>query len=133
MWSLLNAADQELHQVRLPPQAAPRLQHLLEAVRADLMRSFSPALTDELRHLIHWPAGPRGLDELRVESVILLGWTSGLVLAMLGQLEAAQLRQQAAAKQRTLLPSPPAAAGPIAAGGTMSQPRSSRNFARRWP
>jgi len=120
-WFLLNAADQELHQVRPPPEAAPRLQHLLEAVRADLERSVSPALADELRHLTHWPAGPRGLDELRVESVTLLGWTSGLVLAMLGQLEAAQLRQQTAAKQRTLLPSRPVAAGSAAAGGIVSQ------------
>jgi len=101
---LLNAAGQERHQVALPPQAAPQLQHLLEAVRADLERSVSPALAGELRHLTHWPAGPRGLDELRVESVTLLGWTSGLVLAMLGQLEAAQLRQQTAAQQRTLFP-----------------------------
>jgi hypothetical protein len=105
MWFLLNAAGQERHQVALPPQAAPRLQHLLEAVRADLERSVSPALAGELRHLTRWPAGPRGLDEL--ESVTLLGWTSGLVLAMLGQLEAAQLRQQTAAQQRTLLPSSP--------------------------
>ena len=101
--------------------------------RLDRVEGVSPALASELCHLTNWPAGPRGLDELRVESVSLLGWAGDLVLAMLGQLEAAQLRQQAAAKQRTLLPSPPAAAGPIAAGGTMSQPRSSRNFARRWP
>jgi hypothetical protein len=127
LWSLLNEADQELHQVRLPPEAAPRLQHLLAAVRADLERSVSPALADELRHLTHWPPGPRGLAELRVESVTLLGWTSGLVLAMLGQLEAAQLRQQTAAQQRTLLPSPPVTAGPAAAGGTVSQARSSHN------
>ena len=60
MWCLLNAAHQELHQVRLPPQAAPRLQHLLEAVRADLERSVSPALAGELRHLTPWPAGLRG-------------------------------------------------------------------------
>jgi hypothetical protein len=90
MWFLLNAADQELHQVTLPPEAAPRLQHLLDTVRADLERSVSPALADELRQLTSWPAGARGLDELRVECVSLLGWTGGLVLAMLGQLEAAK-------------------------------------------
>jgi len=81
---------------------------------------FSAVLADELHHLINWPAGPHGLDELRVESVSLLAWTSELVLAMLGQLEAAQLRQQTAARQRTLLPSRPVAAGSAAAGGTVS-------------
>jgi len=93
MWYLLNAADQELHQVTLPPEAAPRLQRLLETVRGDLERSVSPALADELRQLTSRPAGPRGLDELRVECVSLRGWTGGLVLAMLAQIEAARLRQ----------------------------------------
>jgi hypothetical protein len=68
--------------VTLPPEAAPRLQHLLEMVRADLERSVSPTLADELRQLTNWPAGPRGLDELRMECVSLLGWAGGLVLAM---------------------------------------------------
>ena len=94
MWSLLNAAGEELHQVRLPPEALPRLQRLLETVQAELERSVSPALAEELHHLTACPAGPRGRDELRVECVSLLGWTSGLVLAMLGQLEAARLRQR---------------------------------------
>jgi hypothetical protein len=93
LWCVLNAANHELHQVRPQPEAALRLQHLLETVRADLERSVSPALADELRHLTNWPPGPHGLDELRVESVSLLAWTGELVLAMLAQLEAAQLRQ----------------------------------------
>jgi hypothetical protein len=107
LWFVLNAADHELHQVKLPPQAAPRLQHLLETVRADLERSVSPALAGELRHLTNWPAGPHGLDELRVESVSLLAWTGELVLAMLAQLEAAQLRQHT--ENRDQLAAPPAA------------------------
>jgi hypothetical protein len=107
MWSLLNAAGRELHQVALPPEAAPRLQHLLETVRADLERSVSPALACELRQLTNWPAGPRGLDELRVECVSLLGWTGGLVLAMLGQFEAARLRQHS--EERDQPPARPAA------------------------
>jgi len=94
LWFLLNATDRELHQATLPPEAAPRLAHLLDTVRADLEKSVSPALADELRQLTGWPTGARGLDELRVECVSLLGWTGGLVLAMLGQLEAAQLRQR---------------------------------------
>ena len=93
LWFVLNAADHELHQVRLQPEAAPRLQHLLETVRAGLQESVSPALAGELRHLTNWPPGPHGLDELRVESVGLLAWTGELVLAMLAQLQAAQLRQ----------------------------------------
>ncbi len=93
MWSLLNAADDELHQVTLPPESLPRLQQLLEAVREELERSVSPALAEELHHLTGWPAGPRGRDELRVEWVSLLGWAGGLVLTMLGQLEAARLCQ----------------------------------------
>ncbi len=109
MLSLLNAADEELHQVTLPPQAAPRLQHLLEAVRAELERSVSPALADELRQLTNWPADPQGLGELRVECVSLLGWTGGLVLGMLGQLEAAELRQHR--EEAGHGPAPPAASG----------------------
>ena len=88
------------------PQAAPRLQQLLETVRADLQESVSPALAGELRHLTNWPPGPHGLDELRVESVSLLAWTGELVLAMLAQLEAAQLRQHT---QNTGQPATPAA------------------------
>ena len=107
LWFVLNAADHELHQVKLPPQAAPRLQQLLETVRAEVERSVSPALAGELRHLTNWPAGPHGLDELRVESVSLLAWTGELVLAMLAQLEAAQLRQHT--ENRDQLAAPPAA------------------------
>jgi hypothetical protein len=107
LWCVLNAADHELHQVKLPPQAAPQLQHLLETVRADLERSVSPALAGELHHLTNWPAGPHGLDELRVESVSLLAWTGELVLAMLAQLQAAQLRQHT--ENTDQLAAPPAA------------------------
>ena len=104
LWCVLNAADHELHQVKLPPQAAPRLQHLLEMVRAELARSVSPALAGELHHLTSWPAGPHGLDELRVESVRLLAWTGELVLAMLAQLEAAQQRQHTDNKDHPAAP-----------------------------
>ena len=107
LWCVLNAANHQLHQVRLQPEAAPRLQHLLETVRADLERSVSPALAGELQHLTNWPAGPHGLDELRVESVGLLVWTGELVLAMLAQLEAAQLRQHT--EHRDHPAAPPAA------------------------
>lgn len=89
MWSVLNAADDELRQVTLPPEALPRLRRLVDTVRAELERSVSPALAAELRHLTACGEVPCGRDELRVTYVALLGWTSGLVLEMLGQLEIA--------------------------------------------
>jgi len=53
----------------------------------------SPALADELRHLIRKrkPATPTA-DELRVEYASLLGWTGGLVIQMLSQIEVASAR-----------------------------------------
>jgi len=91
IWSLLNDVDNELHQVSLPPSAAPRLQRQLDALTGELERSVSPALVGELRHLI--PQGHGGVvptaDELRVEYASLLGWTGGLVIEMLSQVEAA--------------------------------------------
>jgi hypothetical protein len=67
----------------------------------------SADLAGELHRLNRWPPGPRTPDELRVECVSLLGWTGGLVLAMLGQLEAIRLRQHL---DKENLPAAPAAA-----------------------
>jgi hypothetical protein len=66
--------------------------HLLETMRADL-EDLSPRSGRRVAPPDKWPAGPLGLDELRVESASLLAWTGGLVLAMLTQLAAAPLRQ----------------------------------------
>ena len=78
IWALLNDADKELHQVSLPPAAAPRLQRQLNA------------LTGELRHLIRkGQAAAPTADELRVEYASLLGWTGALVIEMLSQIEVA--------------------------------------------
>ena len=52
IWALLNDANNELHQVSLPPAATPRLQRQLDALTGELERSVSPALAGELRHLI---------------------------------------------------------------------------------
>ena len=51
---------------------------------------LSPALADELRRLVRpdGPAPPTSA-ELRLEYGSLLGWTGGLVVGMVGQLEAA--------------------------------------------
>lgn len=90
IWALLNDAGNELHQVSLPPAAAPRLQRQLDALTGELERSVSPALAGELRHLIpqDQAAAPTA-DELRVEYASLLGWTGGLVIEMLSQIEMA--------------------------------------------
>jgi len=90
IWALLNDADKELHQVSLPPAAAPRLQRQLNALTGELEPSVSPALAGELRHLIRkGQAAAPTADELRVEYASLLGWTGALVIEMLSQIEVA--------------------------------------------
>ncbi len=92
IWALLNSADDELHQVTLSPGAMVRLQRQFDAFVAELERSLSPALAGELRHLIGRTEAAPTADELRLEYVSLLGWTGGLVVAMLSQLEAARAK-----------------------------------------
>ena len=90
IWALLYDADHELHQVSLPPAAVPRLRRQLDVLTGELERSVSPALADELRHLIpQGQAAAPTADELRVEYASLLGWTGGLVIEMLSQIEVA--------------------------------------------
>ena len=93
VWALLNRADDELRQGRLPSAAAPRLQRQLDVLTGELERSVSPALADELRHLIcqSHAAAPTA-DELRVEYASLLGWTGALVIEMLSQIEVAGVK-----------------------------------------
>lgn len=87
-WSMLKAADQELHKVSLPPGAVERLGRQLQALVAELERSLSPALTGELERLLEvGEAATPTPPALRVEHAGLLGWTSGLVIAMLAQLD----------------------------------------------
>jgi hypothetical protein len=101
VWALLNDADKELHQVSLPPAATPRLQRQLDALTGELERSVSPALADELRHLIRkGQAAAPTAGELRVEYASLLGWTGGLVIEMLSQIEVAS-EKVARSSQRT--------------------------------
>jgi hypothetical protein len=94
IWALLNSADGELHQVKLPPGATGRLRRQLDAFTVELEQSVSPALGRELRQLIP----PRGAADvlttrqLQLEYASLLGWTGGLVTGMIFQLQAAGVR-----------------------------------------
>ncbi len=88
VWAMLSAAGQELHQVKPPPAAVARLRRQISDITAELKSSLSPALADELDRLVpQGGAGPATLQELRIEYATLLGWTAGLVIAMLDQLE----------------------------------------------
>ena len=94
MWFLLNAVAEERQLESLPPQSQARVQRLLRAIRDELERSVSPALAGELHHLLGWgQAGPEA-GQLRIALASLLGWTGGLVISMLSELEAAQAKQQ---------------------------------------
>lgn len=87
MLALLTGAADELRLVSLPPQSLLRLRRLLKAASAEVERSVSPALADELHHLLGHGETEPDAAELRVELVALLGWVSGLAIGMLSQLE----------------------------------------------
>jgi len=93
IWALLNRGVDELRQVELPPGAAARRRRQLDALTAELERSLSLTLAAELHHLVSRcrVADPTA-DELRIEYATLLGWTAGLVVAILSQLEAASAK-----------------------------------------
>ena len=96
MLALLTEADDELRQVDLPPQSLARVQRQLAAVSAEIERSVSPALADELHRLLGHQMAEPGPREVRIEYVALLGWVSGLVIGMLGQPQAARNDQHLA-------------------------------------
>jgi hypothetical protein len=90
VWALLNAADSELHQVRLPPEAVGRLQRQLEAITLQLEGAVSGELAGELDRLVRRrETAPPTVGELRIEYASLLGWVAGLVVSMLSELELA--------------------------------------------
>jgi hypothetical protein len=93
IWAMLSVADNELHEVSVPPGTAARLQRQLDAFAAELERSLSPALAGELRHLFGREKAPMPTaDELRIEYASLLAWTGGLVIGILTQIEAASAK-----------------------------------------
>jgi proteasome activator-like protein len=88
VWGMLSAASEELHKVKLPPEAVARLQGQLKTAIAELGQSVSPALAGELDYLTRQnDTTPATTSELRIEYASLLGWLSGLVIAMLDQLQ----------------------------------------------
>jgi Bacterial proteasome activator len=106
VWGMLNAASDELHKVELQPGAVPRLQRQLKAAIAELQRSVSPALAGELDRLTRPDdTAPATTGELRIVYAALLGWTGGLVIAVLDQLQQGNLDTSAhadAASQVTM-------------------------------
>ena len=90
MFGMLIAARDELDLATVPPEGRARVQRLLEVASAELERSVSLALAGELHDLVRRGEGVPGTAELRVEYASLLGWASGLVVAMLDQLAAAR-------------------------------------------
>ena len=93
IWALLNRADGELRQANLPPGTVARLQRQFDVLTAELERSVSPALAGELRRLVGGDkAEAATVDELRLVYASLLGWTGGLVISMLSQLETASAK-----------------------------------------
>jgi len=90
MLSLLSEAADELEPMTLPPQSLARVRRILAAVYAEIEQSVSPALADELHHLLGQGAADPDAAEVRIEYAALLGWVSGLAIGMLGQLEAAR-------------------------------------------
>jgi hypothetical protein len=100
LWALLNGAGNELHLQALPPESLARVQLMLQAVRAELERSVSPALAGELDQLLDFSGAEPDAAEVRIEYASLLGWVGGLVIGMLGQLEAAQHDPHMAGRSR---------------------------------
>ncbi|HUY45424.1 MAG TPA: proteasome activator [Streptosporangiaceae bacterium] len=90
MWALLNEAGGELQLETMPPESLARVQRLLKAVSAELERSVSPALAEELRHLVDWGRAEPDASEVRIEYASMLGWVGGLVIGMYSQLEDAK-------------------------------------------
>lgn len=89
MWAVLNAADDELHQAALTPPVLARLQRSLQVIRTELEHSVSAPLANELGNLLPPQPAPASIDDLRIECASLLGWTGGLAVGILEQVEAA--------------------------------------------
>ncbi len=93
IWAMLSNANDDLHQASLRPGEVARLRRQLDALTAELERSLSPALADELRLLAgRTDDDELTADELRIEYATLLAWTIGLVIGILSEIGAASVR-----------------------------------------
>ena len=92
VFGMLTETRNELDLTTLPAENQARLQRLFQAVSAEIERSVSPPLAEEFRNLIHCGQEEPGPAGLRIEYASLLGWASGLVVAMLDQLPATQAK-----------------------------------------
>ena len=87
IWSLLQATQEQIDHVGVPPEGMARLQRQLQAIRRELESTVSPPLAAELRRI----APPR--DEapsaagLRMECAVLTSWASSLTMQMLSTLD----------------------------------------------
>jgi Bacterial proteasome activator len=89
MFGLLVAVRDHVDLAAMPPEDRVAVQHLIKVVSGELERSVSPPLAEELCNFVRFGEGPPSAAELRIEYAGLLGWASGLVVAMLDQLSAA--------------------------------------------
>jgi Protein of unknown function (DUF2587) len=92
IWSLLRETQEQIDDVALPPEAMPRLQRQLQAIRRELENTVSPPLAAELRRIAPpWDEAPSAAG-LRIECAVLTNWASSLTVQMLGTLEEAHRR-----------------------------------------
>lgn len=88
MWEMLNGVADELSLQTMPPESLARVRGLLRTVTAELERSVSPPLAEELRHLLgDGGATEVSASEVRIQYASLLGWLGGLVISMYTQLQ----------------------------------------------
>lgn len=88
--AVLSEAADELRLVALSPEVLARASLLIKKMRAEIERSVSPALAVELHDLLGCGQAEPDAAQLRFEYTALLGWVSGLVIAMLSELENAR-------------------------------------------
>lgn len=83
VWSLLQATQEQIDRVTLPPEGIPRVQCQLHDIRRELEGTVSSPLADELRRI----APPRdeapSATALRIECAVLTSWTGSLTMQML--------------------------------------------------
>lgn len=88
IWEMLSGVGDELNLQTMPPETLARIRRLLRTVTAELERSVSPALAEELHHLIgDGDAAEASASEVRIQYASLLGWLGGLVISMYTQLQ----------------------------------------------